>query len=566
MCISSSIIFNQRGAVTPMVAILLVALLLIVALVIDIGLIHNAKLQLQQAVDSAALAGSGQLNGLSDATSRAVQAAQVAITANDVLNRDVNLDTEVVSVSLGHWDGDNLGAPFDERWSPGEGPVNAVYVRAEIEVDHAFYLFAPSTTLPVDALAVQDRTELTLPLALISCIPPTGPQEGELNVCGIKTYSFTSNENTAGWTALTLGGPGGASQQEIADLFDGDGAEQFNRIAALLNSADVERPPATWDDSHDGCEDNYGESVHCGLGGDFVDYQPPGASDPFQRYSELPRYITMSSDEQLGFWDIALQDSRLYWDKSSGESFDDFQDRLQDLYLGTDKPYGDNRFVPIDPSKKDFRLILQRKDTNDIDGDGDDSELIYLPDINKALDYAGYPPVAATTGSMTTVMGALIEKITPPFKQKKDIQFSASQTDTYPPFDDSYSSGGEGETLLFTIPVIFAGLCGNFDPKSFDTVKAQESSELHYVGLANFLVTRIWKGGDCYECREPVVLSPSTSLECNPRDHVPKLLNDDAYACPVKNPEGSIAFEGLVRPPGFGGGPTGIRIVTYLVE
>jgi len=172
------------------------------------------------------------------------------------------------------------------------------------------------------------------------------------------------------------------------------------------------------------------------------------------------------------------------------------------------------------------------------------------------------------------VMDTLLEMVTPPFKQKKDIQFSASLTKEYPPFDDDHvaSSGAQGETLLFTIPVIFAGACGGFDPSSIDssTAQVQEDNELHYVGLANFLVTRIWKGGDCYECRDAVTLSASLpgSMPCSLSDllaHEPELLNGTAYACPVKG-GAPIAFEGLVRPPGYGEGPLGVRVVVYLVE
>ncbi len=293
------ILHNQRGAVAPLVAILLVALLLIVALVVDIGHLHNAKLQLQQAVDASALAGAGQLGALSGAAGLAVSAAEATITANEVLARNVGLDSEQVVVTLGHWDVDNLGAPFTERWSPGDTPFNGVRVQARVEVEHIFYMFAPSTTVPVDALAVQDRTELTIPLTIVSCIPSTGPHAGELTACGIKTYTFSSNENTAGWTALTLGGGGGASQTEIADLFDADGSEQFNRITDLLNrTAVVNFRPYPWDPGFNGCEGNFGENIVCGLGGDFPGYIAPGASDPLTRYSHLPRYITLSDQER----------------------------------------------------------------------------------------------------------------------------------------------------------------------------------------------------------------------------------------------------------------------------
>jgi len=564
---------NQKGAVAPLVAVLMVLLLLIVALVVDIGQIHNAKLQLQQAVDASALAGAGQLNARSDEAARARRAAEAALIANDVLARNVDLATDNVIITLGHWDTENLGAPFEERWTAGGTPLNAVQVRAAVVVPHTFFFFAPSTTVPVDAVAVQERTEMTLPLAVISCIPPTGPQAGELTACGIKTYTFSSNENTAGWSALTLGGAGGASQQDIAEFFEGDGAALFNRIADLLNTTSVAASrPLPWDEIYRGCEGNAGDSILCGLGGDFNAYLAPGTGDPLTRYNRLPRYITLSSDELDAFGDIISQDDVLF--RQTGETPAQFQARLAELYAdagSAQNPYGDSRFTPVGGNEQLIRYV---NDKFDFDQDGITNEKVYIPDYNRALDYAGYPPVSATTGAMSTVMDKLLEMVTPPFKQKKDIQFSSSLTRETPPFDADHvaSSGAQGETLLFTIPVIFAGACGGFDPSSHDSSTAQtlEDSELHYVGLANFLVTRIWKGGDCYECRDAVTLTASLpgSMSCSLSellDHEPSLLNNSAYACPVSG-GAPIAFEGLIRPPGFGEGSTGVRVVVHLVE
>ena len=562
---------------------MLLLLIVIVSLVVDIGHVITAKNQLQQAVDAAALAGARQISPVDETGSGAIAAAQTTITENDVLVRNVDLDTENVVVTLGSWDLENLGAPFDERWSPGVTPYNAVRVEADVEVEYFFNALKGGSTVSVDALAVHSQTELTLPLAIVSCIPPTGPQVGALNVCGIKTYTFSSNENTAGWTSLTLGGSGGASQTEIADLFDGNGAEQFNRIVELLNDTSVvplnPRPP-TWDENYTGCEGNFAETINCGLGGDFVAYQPSGVDNPLTRYDQLPRYITLSSDELMAFSDIVTQDgvlSRNYPPDSNpdnDETNSAFQARLKELYYGDQKPFGDNRFANLDEIGLvgGEQLIRYGNDKFDFDENGVTNEKVYIPDYNRAIDYAGYPPVAATTGSMTTVMSKLLDAVTPNLKKKKDIQFSAALTDEFPPFNDDYvaSSGGKGETLLFTVPVIFAGACGGFDPNSFDsnTAQVQEGNELHYVGLANFLVTRIWKGGDCYECSQGVELSVSlpASVTCDPSDHSPSLVNGTSYSCPVPLPGGSIAFEGLVRPPGFGEGPTGVRAVTYLVE
>jgi len=54
---------NSEGAVAPLVAIMLIVIVVCVALVADLGHIHNVKVQLQRAVDAAALAAAQQLPG-----------------------------------------------------------------------------------------------------------------------------------------------------------------------------------------------------------------------------------------------------------------------------------------------------------------------------------------------------------------------------------------------------------------------------------------------------------------------------------------------------------------------
>jgi Flp pilus assembly protein TadG len=71
---------RRRGAIVPLVAISLIALLGLIALAVDIGLIAVARTQAQDLADAAALAGTRQLNG--DATvNNNLAAAQAAATA-----------------------------------------------------------------------------------------------------------------------------------------------------------------------------------------------------------------------------------------------------------------------------------------------------------------------------------------------------------------------------------------------------------------------------------------------------------------------------------------------------
>ena len=47
---------GEQGAVAPLVGILMVVFILCVALVVDLGHLHNVKVQLQRAADAGALA------------------------------------------------------------------------------------------------------------------------------------------------------------------------------------------------------------------------------------------------------------------------------------------------------------------------------------------------------------------------------------------------------------------------------------------------------------------------------------------------------------------------------
>jgi len=62
---------NETGAVAPMVGIMIFLFVGCLALVVDLGLLHNVKVQLQRAADAAALAGALQLDTGSDQDSRA---------------------------------------------------------------------------------------------------------------------------------------------------------------------------------------------------------------------------------------------------------------------------------------------------------------------------------------------------------------------------------------------------------------------------------------------------------------------------------------------------------------
>src|SRR5947209_8108909 len=89
---------KRRGAIIPLVAISLVALLGLVALAIDIGMVAVAKCQAQNAADSGALAGTRTLNqqtgyNLTQAPINAV----TACVANKIFNASVTGDPNSIA-------------------------------------------------------------------------------------------------------------------------------------------------------------------------------------------------------------------------------------------------------------------------------------------------------------------------------------------------------------------------------------------------------------------------------------------------------------------------------------
>src|SRR4051812_1808580 len=91
---------RRRGVIIPLVALSLVAMLSLVALAIDIGMVAVAKTQCQNAADSAALAGVRTFNqqsgyNLSNAPINAVKAA----TANKIFTSYVVGDWSSVAAT-----------------------------------------------------------------------------------------------------------------------------------------------------------------------------------------------------------------------------------------------------------------------------------------------------------------------------------------------------------------------------------------------------------------------------------------------------------------------------------
>ncbi|MDT8335285.1 MAG: pilus assembly protein TadG-related protein, partial [Desulfurivibrionaceae bacterium] len=166
---------REQGAVAPLVAILMVVFILCIALVVDLGHLHNVKVQLQRAVDAAALAGAQQLDGSAGQDARASAVALATADANRI-----DSDSGWVAGAyefrsdMGHWNPDITAAGRFDQTSVDPDTGNAIKVTAELQVDNIFFFLTDNSTVSADAIAVSTFEEQTLPITVVSCIPSGG--------------------------------------------------------------------------------------------------------------------------------------------------------------------------------------------------------------------------------------------------------------------------------------------------------------------------------------------------------------------------------------------------------
>lgn len=490
---------NERGSVAVLVAVMLFLIFYCVALVVDIGHIHNVKIELQRAVDAAALAGAQEIPAGADV----VKTTAVAIgSANKVDNDAVVINP--ADVVIGLWDTQiTVGKTAADRFSAGGTPVNAVRVSVTLSVPHFFAFPVEPTKVTADAIAVYQTINPVSPLAMIGCTTSTGQswKLPEMTIAGITTFKFAANDLGA-WTSLTFSP---ANATTINDLIvDPDKLDNFNRVIygknleksdGIENTA-VDTGIYPYSSNYEGCQSE-GLDINCGLGRiadkeiaapdefpeppNLVDldltsgYYAPTAFDPLTDFGNwkdasgnriagaLPRWYNLNNEQELQnddyFARILTQDGILL-----------NAAKLQDYYDGVEKPFplgsGDDRFRP----KK-----------NSIPNGGDlilcDSKGC-RPNYPKILQRAGYPQVYLTNGVTTDLINNFLEKI-----GAQNGTMSCSEDNALP---------ASQQALILKTPVIYVGAC--------DDVKFNPSDRYSYVGLAKFLVTRLWVNNNGYDC------------------------------------------------------------------
>lgn len=551
---------SERGSVIVLVAVMIVLLVTCVALVIDIGHIHNVKIELQRAVDAAALAGAQEL-GRGGRTEAMIKTAAAGVGATNLVGGAAApiLESNVV---LGRWvpeiiDSANTAPPPEGRFTAGGVtglPNNAVRVTATLNVPHYFFFFVADTGVKADAIAVAKPIVPILPLAIVSCIPAgesvqnPGSLPG-MEICDLATYKFNNDQNdTSAWTSLTFN----VNVNQVSQYFDTEtGRDRFNSVVFGhglnndgLENEDVDPAAKSYSPAYSGCQPlEY--NINCGLGmvnGKEVatpaEFQAPSNSppltrnsltgvfeaasattypntfDPLTRYAKkgtLPRWYNLNAattiDDDDHFFRVWSQDGLMQI--GSSESFAAYQARLGSYYNGSVNPFGDtvSRFASAGggmvkvATGNEKNLILQSLADHGITIGGSYSS-IYWPDYNKIMRQAGYPKVFVFNGTAGSILSQFID-------QEVDGAGDLRCTED----TSAISPLASGETaLILKAPVVFAGACESWRALSL----GNNQHSLVYIGMSKFLVTRLWKNPNGYDCGEDFVNATGCSLSPPP--------------------------------------------------
>jgi Flp pilus assembly protein TadG len=546
---------NEKGAVIVLVAIMLLLIMVCLGIAVDLGHIHNVKVQLQKAVDAAALASAAQLDGASGQIQRAKDVAVATAKANGVTEisfSDAECKSSATESCVGNWDDTALGSSAGDRWTYNGTSPDAVLVRATRAVQHIFYFFTAATTVTADAIATAEPYNPVLPLALVSCVPTDdiAAHPGSLpgmTICDIKSYTFANdNDDQAAWTSLTFN----VNANEVSQYMDpGSGREKFNQVVfgkgldppnyGIENTA-VDPAAQTFSSSYAGCQPD-GLDIPCGLGGKINNkdiaswdefpapsplpslvrdgttgvYSPTGF-DPMTGYAingYLPRWYNLNPTADFQdddhFTRVWSQDGVLlpgYIDATHYESFAAYQNRLTS-YLTGPGPYNDSRFNaggaqgPIIRSWQGGTRndILAKLASIGIDVTGAPSQILY-PDFSKLTQYAGYPKVYVFNGTAATILADFLANtdVTDAdsnLKCRQDIDLPSGQ-----------------HALIVNMPVIFAGACETWKAISNNATR----NTMSYVGMARMLLTRAWKNPDAYDCGDSFVNVGSCTATFDP--------------------------------------------------
>ncbi len=222
---------SRAGSSAPLFLVTLVPLLGFTALAVDHGLLRLAQAELQTAVDAAALAGAGRLDGTSLGLDAAVLGALDLASRNTILGEALSLDATSVE----------LGTLHEGTFVPTLAPleVDAVRVTAPLlEVDTPFARAAfgiaqravsASSLARVTVEREAGSVPCPLPLALPDCLyDPEEPRQ----FLGLRLAS--SGVDNVGWALLE----GSVSASGIRDHLEDPCSGPDGRVGQTLHMSD----------------------------------------------------------------------------------------------------------------------------------------------------------------------------------------------------------------------------------------------------------------------------------------------------------------------------------------
>jgi Flp pilus assembly protein TadG len=156
----------RRGAVLPMVALALAVLLGFAGLVIDLGGMFVAKTELQSALDSCSLSAAAELDGATDALTRATSAGKTAGNANKLRYQKAAAGIADADIVFS----DTLSGSYSHAFAP---VANARYAKCTLTtpgvLNNFIQLVGAPATNAVNAVAVATRAH-----AQSACPVPIG--------------------------------------------------------------------------------------------------------------------------------------------------------------------------------------------------------------------------------------------------------------------------------------------------------------------------------------------------------------------------------------------------------
>jgi Flp pilus assembly protein TadG len=198
---------RRRGSILPLVAVCLVALIAMIALGIDLGVLAVARTEAQNAADLAALAGVRTLQGAVPDNNRpnAEAFAKTAASSNTVLNNAVQ--TSQVTVTTGVYVYDTTAQQFRPDFSGTQG-TNWTAMRVQIATSQPTYFAQMFGLGPVNVGAVATAVHRPRDVAIV------------LDFSTSMQYSSNTNIRGADW-GLPVGGlnPAGSGSQNPDPIY-----------------------------------------------------------------------------------------------------------------------------------------------------------------------------------------------------------------------------------------------------------------------------------------------------------------------------------------------------------